>query len=113
MLGRPTYDGKLNLLDDPEQIAENGYISFLSALWFYMTPQSPKPSMHEVVTGLYVPSASDLSSDKNIKNGFGATIAIINGGKECNQCSDSTYIGNLGTWEHLKTLPNIDIYDKT
>jgi len=77
-----------------------------------MTPQSPKPSMHEVVTGYYVPSSSDLSSDKNIKNGFGATIAIINGGKECNQCSDSTYVGNLGTWEHLKTLPDIDIYDK-
>lgn len=53
-----------------------------SALWFYMTPQSPKPSMHQVVTGSFVPNESDIAA--GISNGFGATINIINGLKECN-----------------------------
>lgn len=51
-----------------------------------MTPQSPKPSMHDVVTGLFTPNQKDL--DAGIKGGFGSTINIINGGIEC---------GGLGT----------------
>jgi len=47
-----------------------------------MTPQNPKPSMHEVVVGLFKPNADDTK--KNIVDGFGATINIINGGIECN-----------------------------
>lgn len=39
------------LLSDPGQVSTNGILAFASALWFYMTPQSPKPSMHDVITG--------------------------------------------------------------
>jgi hypothetical protein len=46
-----------------------------------MTPQSPKPSMHEVVVGRFVPNSVDLAN--NMEHGFGATISIINGGIEC------------------------------
>ena len=48
-------------LDDPDQVAENGYMAFLSALWFYMLPQTPKPSMHEVATGFMDPNTVDES----------------------------------------------------
>lgn len=41
-----------------------------SAMWFYMTAQSPKPSMHDAVMG-------------RVPGGFAATINIINGGIEC------------------------------
>jgi len=41
------------LLDSPERIANEGWLAFAAALWFYMTPQSPKPSMHDIVTGFW------------------------------------------------------------
>lgn len=47
-----------------------------------MTPNSPKPSMHDVVTEYYVPNTYDTGI--NITVGFGATINIISDGTECN-----------------------------
>lgn len=39
---------------------EDGYVAFASALWFFMTPESPvKPSIHEVVTGFWTPNDVD------------------------------------------------------
>ena len=74
-------DDKLVLLSDPDLVASDGFYAFASAMWFYMTPQSPKPSMHDVMTGYFTPNAYDLSI--NIQDGFGTTIHIINGGLEC------------------------------
>ena len=54
-----------------------------------MTPQTPKPSMHQVVTGEWVPNGTD--SGAGITAGFGAVINIINGGVECR--SDSSSLG--------------------
>ena len=50
---RMAYDDDKVLLANPDLVGSNGYTAFLSALWFYMTPQSPKPSMHEIATRLY------------------------------------------------------------
>ena len=68
------------LLDDPSLVVE-GWLSLASAMWFYMTPQSPKPSMHDVVTGFWQPNAND--EVENRVPGFGVLIMIINGGIEC------------------------------
>jgi len=54
-----------------------------------MTPQSPKPSMHEVMTGIMEPNADD-KLDK-YDEGFGTTINIINGGLECGSGLTSSY----------------------
>lgn len=70
------------LLNDPDKVASEGYYAFGSAIWFYMTPQMPKPSMHDVLTGFMTPNSADRAA--NINNGFGASINIINGGLECN-----------------------------
>jgi len=43
-----------------------------------MTPQAPKPSMHDVASGWYVPTDSDLAHGLDF--GFGYTTNIINGG---------------------------------
>ena len=61
--------------------ATNGWLALASAFWFYMTPQSPKPSMHDVVTGFWTPNAGDIAG-KRVR-GFGVLIMIINGGIEC------------------------------
>lgn len=46
-----------------------------------MTPQAPKPSIHELATKLYEPNAYDVSA--GLGPNFGSTIMIINGGLEC------------------------------
>lgn len=46
-----------------------------------MTPQDPKPSMHDVMTGFFEPNEADLEGGMTAT--FGTTINIINGGIEC------------------------------
>jgi len=74
------------LLNDPDRVAREGWLAVASAFWFYMTPQSPKPSMHDVVAGFWKPNGNDVA--QGIKKGFGATVNIINGGLECNKGSE-------------------------
>jgi chitinase len=80
------------LLNDPDQVVKDGYVAFASAMWFYMTPQSPKPSMHDVVTVFFEPSPGDINAGiarVDGKNAFGITTNIINGGLECGKGVES------------------------
>ncbi|KAF3337160.1 chitinase 1-like protein [Carex littledalei] len=77
-----------NLLSNPDLVATNPTVSFKSALWFWMTPQSPKPSCHAVMTGQWTPSAADQSAGR--LPGYGVVTNIINGGIECGKGSDTT-----------------------
>ena len=72
---------KMNIMMNPENL-ESGILGFLSALWIYMTPRSPMPSMHEIATGFYKPNEHDELSQ--IFPAFGATTNVFNGNKECN-----------------------------
>jgi len=54
------YNAKLELLKSPEIVSSDAHTAFSAAIWFYMTPQEPKPSMHDVVTGFWVPNSYDL-----------------------------------------------------
>ena len=38
-------------------------LSVLASLWFYMTPQSPKPAMHDIVIGNWVSSDQDYAGE--------------------------------------------------
>ena len=76
-----TYDSKMYFLENPHLIAQDGSLAMSSGIWFYMTPQDPKPSMHDVMTGFFVPN--DVDIQKNIGADFGTTTNIINGGLEC------------------------------
>ena len=75
------YDSKMALLVNPDLVHTDGYTAFAAGLWFYMTPQSPKPSMHDVMTGFFEPNATDTTN--NVGANFATTINIINGGLEC------------------------------
>ena len=87
----------VDLLSNPELVSGNASISFRTALWFWMTPQSPKPSSHDVMVENWIPNTDDLS--KNRKIGFGMTVNIINGGRECGKTNDSRVIDRV---EHYK-----------
>ena len=75
-----------DLLDNPDLVKLDGAIAFSTALWFWMTPQPPKPSCHDVMSGRWTPSPDDAS--KGRVPGFGMTINIINGGLECGKPTD-------------------------
>jgi hypothetical protein len=75
------YGTKDSLLQHPERLSEDGVISFASAIWFWMTPQPPKPSCHNIMVGNWKPTADDVA--KGRVPGFGATLNVINGGVEC------------------------------
>ncbi|KAF4647009.1 hypothetical protein FOL47_005239, partial [Perkinsus chesapeaki] len=73
------------LLADPGKVIDDGWLAFASAIWFDMTPQTPKPSVHDVFTGWWKPNQAD--KDASRLPGFGATIMITNGGIECGHAS--------------------------
>jgi predicted chitinase len=56
-----------DLLNHPELVSTDSTITFMTALWFWMTAQAPKPSCHDAIRS----------------SGFGMTINVINGGIEC------------------------------
>lgn len=64
------------LLNNPERLTEDGALGFMTGIWFWMTPQPPKPSCHEVITGTWVPKEGGANAQYN--GNFGLTIVIIN-----------------------------------
>ncbi|MCY4472329.1 MAG: chitinase [Kistimonas sp.] len=68
------------LLDNPEQVADTWY-NLASAVFFFVYPQPPKPSMLHIVDGTWQPNAHDR--DSGLVPGFGVTTQVINGGVEC------------------------------
>jgi len=80
------FEGGVNdkqiLLDNPGLVASDGSLAFLSAIWFYMYPQAPKPSMHDIILGYFEPSAGDIAGSI-CTNCFASTTNVINGNQEC------------------------------
>ena len=86
------------LLEWPDLVAYDPELYFLSGLWFVMTNQPPKPSMHDVIMHRYVPDTSctertcaGLAYDatNGLTHPFTATIELINGGVECRPGKDN------------------------
>jgi hypothetical protein len=75
------YGSKDTLLQNPELLSKDAVVSFASAIWFWMTPQFPKPSCHDIIIGKWKPNAND--STKGRMPGFGSVVNVINGGVEC------------------------------
>ncbi len=86
------------LLQWPDMVAWDGTMFYTSALWFVMTHQPPKPSIHDVMLGRYRPPQTctggancfGLAYDAvtGVKNNFNITIEIVNGGPECRLIAD-------------------------
>ena len=72
-----------SLVSNPDLLEQDGELAFLSAIWFWMTPQCPKPSCHQVMQEIYDESATNYSSALMSKKGFLHTVNIINGDVEC------------------------------
>uniref|UniRef100_A0A0N4ZQW2 Glyco_hydro_19_cat domain-containing protein n=1 Tax=Parastrongyloides trichosuri TaxID=131310 RepID=A0A0N4ZQW2_PARTI len=92
---------EVDLLNDPNLLMKkmDPPLGMLASLWFYMTPQPPKPSMHSIITGKW------LSSIKNRKIGykdsvFGPTSLVIN--NECSGEEVDELVGGPGENRRIK-----------
>jgi len=72
------YGDKSVLLDQPEIVAQDGKIGYMTAILFWMTPQSPKPSAHDVIVNKWKPTKADMAKGLGSR-GFGVTIMVLNG----------------------------------
>lgn len=85
------YNDKNILLNSPDDVQNDGVLSFKSAIWFWMMPQCPKPSCHQVMHNLWLPETGAYISNKMYKKGFAHTNNIINGGLECRSTTTATF----------------------
>nr|QBZ68892.1 chitinase 1 [Lilium longiflorum] len=105
-----------DLLNNPDLVATDPTISFKTALWFWMTAQSPKPSCHAVATGGWTPSAADQSAGR--VPGYGVITNIINGGIECGHGADSAVADRIGFYQRYCDIlgvsygANLDCYNQ-
>jgi len=90
------------LLEQPELVATT-WLNFASAIWFFVTPQPPKPSMLQVLDGSWTPNQQDRAS--GLEPGFGASTMVINGGLECG-ASPSNPTGAANRARYYKGFAN-------
>jgi basic endochitinase B len=105
-------DLNLPLLQHPELVSTDGVIAFKTALWLWMRAQSPKPSCHDVMCGVWKPSVKDIKAHR--QPGFGMVINIINGGIECNALDkDIRYNRNerIGFYKRFAEILGITVED--
>lgn len=93
--------GNKTLLNNPDLIEQDPVTAFKAAIYFWMTPQTHKPSAHDVMIGKWQPNAMDKSKGRT--PGFGMTIVIINP-IECNQGENMSSMNDrIGYYQHFLT----------
>ncbi|MBE4594116.1 carbohydrate-binding protein [Vibrio navarrensis] len=95
------FDGDATvLLKNPALVADS-WLNLASAIWFFLTPQAPKPAMLHVIDRTWVPSLREI--DAGIGYGFGTTINVINGGIECGEQNKNKGqpVNRIRYWEGL------------
>ncbi|GAA0817416.1 chitinase [Colwellia sp. D2M02] len=103
------FDGDASvLLNNPGLVADS-WLNMASAIWFFLTPQAPKPAMLHVIDRTWVPSQRETNA--GIGYGFGTTINVINGGIECGAQNETKGqpVNRIRYWEGLSAYYNIDI----
>lgn len=99
----------VDLLGNPDAVANDPTISFKTAFWFWMTPQSPKPSCHDVITGQWQPSAADTQAGR--LPGYGVITNIINGGIECGKGSNPQMEDRIGFYKRYCDILKVSYGD--
>ncbi|KAI3847725.1 hypothetical protein MKW92_048634 [Papaver armeniacum] len=98
-----------DILNNPDLVAQDPIISFKTALWFWMTPQSLKPSCHDVIIGQWQPSSTDVSAGR--LPGYGVITNIINGGIECNKGPNDSGKDRIGFYQRYCSLMGVSVGD--
>ena len=95
------------LLDNPELVADT-WFNLASAVFFFVYPQPPKPSMLHIVDGTWQPNEHDRSA--GLLPGFGVTTQVINGGIECGGADEHIQSANrIGYYREFAKYLGVDI----
>lgn len=95
--------GDHRLLSNPELVETDPVVAFKTAIYFWMTPQTHKPSAHDVMIGKWQPNAVDKAKGRT--PGFGMTIDIVNGEVECNKGENNISMNDrIGFYQHFLKL---------
>lgn len=97
------------LLNEPSRLTQDPVLAYKAAIWFWMTPQAPKPSCHAVLTGHWSPSAADQKLGRTA--GFGMCTNIINGGIECNKPTDAKVIDRVEFFKRYLNILKVSVPD--
>lgn len=89
------------LLNNPDLLTTDPVVAFKAAIYFWMTPQTHKPSAHDVMTGKWKLTAADKAANR--VNGFGMVTDIINGAIECGQGENPNMLDRVGFYKHFLT----------
>ena len=103
--------GDDRLVNSPETLGQDSKIAWMSAIWFWMTPQVPKPSAHDIITEIWEPTPEDISQNRD-QSRFGMTINIINGVQECNQPNEYRAEDRIGHYKFFAEGLNVAIESK-
>lgn len=103
--------GDDRLVNNPEILGQDSKIAWMSAIWFWMTPQVPKPSAHDVIAEIWEPTPDDISKNRD-QSRFGMTINIINGVQECNKPSEYRAEDRIGHYKFFAAGLNVEIESK-
>lgn len=105
------YGDKNVLLTNPDQVAEDGKLGYMTAILFWMTPQAPKPSAHDVMAGRWKPSSAEKA--KGLTPGFGASILVLNGLEAgLGEVEGSPVLRRAGHYRDITKRMGIDITDE-
>lgn len=105
-----------DLLNNPDLVASDPTVSFKTAIWFWMTAQSPKPSCHDVMVGRWTPSSADRAAGR--LPGYGVVTNIINGGVECGKGTNAPVADRIGFYKRYCDIlgvtygDNLDCYNQ-
>nr|BAA82810.1 basic endochitinase [Arabidopsis thaliana] len=106
----------VDLLNNPDLVANDAVIAFKAAIWFWMTAQPPKPSCHAVIAGQWQPSDADRAAGR--LPGYGVITNIINGGLECGRGQDGRVADRIGFYQRYCNIfgvnpgGNLDCYNQ-
>ncbi len=90
------------LLNNPDLVTTDPVVAFKAAIYFWMTPQTHKPSAHDVMIGKWKANAADKAANRI--PGFGMVIDIINGAVECNQGDNfPNMMDRIAFYQHFLT----------
>ncbi len=81
------------LLKNPDLVCSDAVVAFKTAIYFWMTPITSKPSAHDVMVGNWKPNVDDTA--KGRVQGFGMTTVIVNGAVECNKGDSGPDAGSM------------------
>jgi chitodextrinase len=108
MFSEAMYGDAKVLLNNPGLVADS-WLNLASAIWFFLTPQAPKPAMLHVIDRTWSPSVREREA--GITYGFGTTINVINGGIECGEVNKNKGqpVNRIRYWEGLSDHYQIPI----